>query len=306
MRSGHMDPPCSLSWGSRRFEDSEPGDQDGYGFRPPRAVFSHPSGSLRPAAPAVETASWPSLRFCAPSETSRPSPARTALSAGSESDPGLGVRAASPGLSCPTTHAERGFLDRDCGFPHRPGPGARFGYLLPDRPPRFLPTLIVPERPWASPSKAFPSLAMGAPLGAPAFLTLPGPVSPPKRRASAVTAFKALFPRRVRSVTGWPKPTGRRCLPEIFPFRAFPPSSRVLACSRGTGPLALGWGDVPTRLGLRASRYGWIGFARFRAAGSLGVSHLPTVETLHSRFGGRAHDFTLRGTSLDRQCRPRS
>jgi len=129
---------------------------------------------------------------------------------------------------------------------------------------------------------------------------------PVRGGACAMVAFKAFFPRRVRAVTGWPKPTGRRCLPGFSPFRAFPPSSQAFVCSHEAGPLALGWGDVPTRLGLRASRCGWIGFARFRAAGSLGVSHLATVETLHSRFGGRAHGFTSRGTSLDRQCRPRS
>jgi hypothetical protein len=76
----------------------------------------------------------------------------------------------------------------------------------------------------------------------------------PGRRFDRAAAFRAFFPRRVRAVTGFPKEPGRRCLPGLFPSRALPPSLRAIACSHDAGPRDLGWGDVPTRLVLRASR----------------------------------------------------
>ena len=85
---------------------------------------------------------------------------------------------------------------------------------------------------------------------------------------------RAFFPRRVRAVVGWPRPPDRRCLLGLLPFRALSPSFRALACSHEAGPHVLGWGDVPTYLDLRASRTGWIGLSRLRAAGSPGVLHL--------------------------------
>jgi hypothetical protein len=220
-------------------------------------------------------------------------------------DPAPVARAASRGFSCPSTHAGHRGSSLSTVDPStiRATSGV---WLPPSRPYRLHPPgAVAPERPWASPSKAFPSLAMGTPLGAPALLTLPGAI-PSAKRVCTAAAFRALFPRRVRAAVRRPKPEDRRCLHGIFPFRAFPPSVRAPACSRGADLLALGRDDVPTRLGLEVSRIGWIGFARFRAASSRGVSHLATVVALHSRIGGRAHGFASRGTLLDRQCRPRS
>lgn len=118
------------------------------------------------------------------------------------------------------------------------------------------------------------------PPDVPAALRLPG------EERERAAAFKASFPRRVRAAAGRPKPSDRRCLPGLRPFRAFPPSVRAPACSRGAGPRVLGQGDVPTRLDLRASRTGWVGLARFRAAGSHGIWHLATVMALRSSRRG--------------------
>ena len=80
MRSGRMDPPRRLSWGFAGSEDSWSKDQDGHGFRPPRSAFPRPSGTHPSASPTTEVTGWPSLPLRAPSETSRPSPARAVLS----------------------------------------------------------------------------------------------------------------------------------------------------------------------------------------------------------------------------------
>jgi hypothetical protein len=113
-------------------------------------------------------------------------------------------------------------------------------------------------------------------------LDVAAPAPPPLRGTRGAAAYRALLPRRARSVTGAPKRPGRRCLPGVHPSRAFPPCVRATACSRGAGPIALGRVDVPTRLDLRASRSVWIGLVRFRTAGSPGVSHLTTVAALRT------------------------
>jgi hypothetical protein len=70
------------------------------------------------------------------------------------------------------------------------------------RPPPILPARKAPERPWASPLKAFPSCASGAPLGVRALLTLPAvaPNLPGGRDGRGVAAFRVFYPRRVRAV----------------------------------------------------------------------------------------------------------
>ena len=168
-------------------------------------------------------------------------------------------------------------------------PRAAFGVWVPPsrRPPPVLPTHMASERPWALPSKAFSSTAGGSPLRDLALLTLPGLiVATPGGSEEDRAAFRALISRRVRAVTRLPKESGRRCLPGILPSRAFSPSARAIACSRDADPLALGREDVIARLGLRASRIGWIGLVRLRTAGSPGVLHLSTVTALRSSARG--------------------
>lgn len=154
--------------------------------------------------------------------------------------------------------------------------------IPPSRPsPPILPAREAPERPWASPSKAFPSHVSGTPLGAPALLTLPEVRTRGAR--TQPTAFRALLPRRVRPDTGSPEGD-----PAVDAFLGFPPPERsphpsglslVVAMPALT---SFERGDVPTRLDLRASRSGWIGLVRFRTAGSPGVSHLTTVAALRT------------------------
>jgi len=89
-------------------------------------------------------------------------------------DPAPVARAASRGFCCPTTLAGHRGSSLSTVDPStiRATSGV---WLPPSRPCRLRPPdTEASERPWASPSKAFPSLAMGTPLGAPALLTLPG------------------------------------------------------------------------------------------------------------------------------------
>ena len=109
-----------------------------------------------------------------------------------------------------------------------------------------------------------------------------GRTHPPRGGGTEPTAFRALFPRRVRAATSFPKEAGRRYLLGLRLSRAFSPSARAIACSHDAGPHVLGGDDVPTHLDPRASRIEWIGLARFRAACSLEVLHLPTVVALRS------------------------
>jgi hypothetical protein len=121
-----------------------------------------------------------------------------------------------------------------------------------------------------------------------------------------MAAFRASFPRRIRAVAGIPKETGRRCLPGLLPSRAFSPSARATACSHGTGPLALQRDDVPARLDLRASRFGWIGLVRLRTACSPGVWHLATVTALRPPSRGAGSWIHLTQDAADTRRRLRS
>ena len=68
-------------------------------------------------------------------------------------------------------------------------------WLPPSRPPPpALPAREAPERPWASPSKAFPSCTSGAPFGVPALLTLPTAPTLPKESGTGAAASRAFFP----------------------------------------------------------------------------------------------------------------
>lgn len=165
-----------------------------------------------------------------------------------------------------------------------PPPRAASGVWLPPSRPSP-PGLPAPKRrsvPGLHPTWRSPRSWWVPPLGDPCPPDVAWRLHLPKELQAVQAAFRASFPRRVRSVVGRPKPSDRRGHPGFLPFRAFPPSARGHACSRKPGPLALRRGDVPIRLDHRASRIGWVGLARFRAAGSLGVSHLSTVRALRS------------------------
>jgi hypothetical protein len=178
--------------------------------------------------------------------------------------------------------------------------------IPPSRPsPPILPAREAPERPWASPSKAFPSHVSGTPLGAPALLTLPEVRTRGAR--TQPTAFRALLPRRVRPDTGSPEGD-----PAVDAFLGFPPPERsphpsglslVVAMPALT---SFERGDVPTRLDLRASRSGWIGLVRFRTAGSPGVLHLATVAAHRSPCRGAGSWLRLARENAQSALPPRS
>jgi len=233
------------------------------------------------------------MRFRAPSETCLQSPApHRRLAAGRSRRatrramlPLLGFRALRhmPGRWTrfvdgrpPCRRVPRpGFPDPPRGSHHRPSrrrsAGASMGFALQGVPLA---------------SGRYPSRGP-CPPDVPASAHLPGeereprPPSGPRSRCESVLS------------PGKPKLPGRRCLPGLSPFRAFPPSARAPACSRGAGPLVLVQGDVPTSMDLRASRVGWIGLARLRAAGSRGVSHLATVVAHRSSSRGAGSWFRL-------------
>jgi hypothetical protein len=74
--------------------------------------------------------------------------------------------------------------------------------------------------------QGLPLAAIGTPLGAPALLPLRTASMPPRRGTPAsATGFRALFLRRVRSVTGITNDSSRRFLLGVRPSRA---------CSRAT------------------------------------------------------------------------
>jgi hypothetical protein len=139
----------------------------------------------------------------------------------------------------------------------------------------------------------------GAPLGVLALLTLPA-APPPEGDDADPVAFRASCPCRVRAVTGFPREPGRRCLPGLFPCRAFSPSVRAIACSHDAGPLALGWDDVPPHVDLRASRIEWIGLSVSGLPALLGFCTFRPSRHSVPRPGERAHGFTSRRTPLRR------
>jgi len=113
-------------------------------------------------------------------------------------------------------------------------------------------TTSVPERPWASPFKDFPSsrsVLLSEPLPSCRYLAH---CTSPEESASDAACFRALFPRRVRAATGTTR------VPAVDPFLGFDPPECAPArpgarFGRGTSPLALGRLDVQVRLDLRVS-----------------------------------------------------
>lgn len=94
---------------SRRSEDSDPEDQDGYGFpSDPCGVHDTLGVVVFRAYRPAEAGRRPSLRFRAPSETCLRSPAPRGRTSRPKPARGLLRNASSPGLSCPTTHSRTG------------------------------------------------------------------------------------------------------------------------------------------------------------------------------------------------------
>jgi len=258
------------------------------GFRPTRAAFRRPAGGHSPdLLPTRRSGIGPPCAFVLLQRHVPAAPHRNVTPPSScepTEDPSRD--AASPGLSCPTTHSGPADpLEWSNGSLRCRVPRAGFGYPLRDVHHRssrrrsagaFLGltlqgVLLVRER-CSSRSPCPPDVA--------------GRARPPKGVGTEPAAYRALFPRRVRAAASLPKETGRRCLPGFRLSRAFSPSARAIACSHDAGPRVLGGDDVPTHLDLRASRIEWIGLARFRAACSHEVWHLATVVALRSPSRG--------------------
>jgi hypothetical protein len=203
---------------ARSSEDSLARVPGGHGFRPPRTAFRRPPGLQRARRPVSRSRRAALLGLPLPYRDRSPGPravsptrrrlVRRRLLSWASATLRHTLGAADPFVAAvpPATRAASGV------------------WLPPSR--RSLPSLparIVPERPWVSPFKAFPSTAMGTPLGAPALLALPASptASLPGERATGDPAvFRASFPRRVRADTGARKGPGRRCLPGVHPSRA--------------------------------------------------------------------------------------
>lgn len=135
--------------------------------------------------------------------------------------------ASSPGLSCPTTHSRIGGLARSRHHPRSPATcGVWLPPARPDEPPS-LPARMAPERPWASPFKAFPSCRSGTPFGGLALLALSATVPHPKVHT---TARPTSGPRSLHERVPSPIPRGDRpsqpswdsSLQSVLPIRPGP------------------------------------------------------------------------------------
>ena len=254
------------------------------GFRPTRAAFLRPAGDHLPDLdPTRGSGVGPLCAFVLLQRHVPAAPHRSVHpndSCEPTEDPSRD--AASPGLGCPTTQSRTGgpankATDPSVAACHVRGLGTPFATSTTDPPGAqsagasmgltLQGVLLVRER---------------CPFRGPYPPDVAGRTHPPRGGGTEPTAFRALFPRRVRAATSFPKEAGRRYLLGLRLSRAFSPSARAIACSHDAGPHVLGGDDVPTHLDPRASRIEWIGLARFRAACSLEVLHLPTVVALRS------------------------
>lgn len=183
------------------------------------------------------------------------------------------------GFCCPTTRSRSaGIADRGSTR----DPTAACGVWLPPARPAadVLPAREAPERPWASPFRAFPPCA-------------------PRLLSEPLPSWRSRSPRR----TGWctrervrlqglalgtgpfghrPLRDGRRCPRGVSPSRAFPPPVPASALVARPPLLPPARADVTARRGSRVFRSGWIGVVRLRTAGSPGIRHLLTVAALRS------------------------
>jgi hypothetical protein len=127
--------PVAASHGvSRRFEDSNSPNQDGYGFPSDPEAFLRPSG-VRSASLTHDLAvvRRPSMRFRAPPETSHSSPAPQRHRPPVRKDPRVTRPAMLPLLGFRALRHSLGRVDplfMDDGSLRRRVPRARFGYLL--------------------------------------------------------------------------------------------------------------------------------------------------------------------------------
>jgi hypothetical protein len=180
------------------------------------------------------------------------------------------------------------------------------------RPPPILPARAAPERPWASPPKAFPSCASGAPLGVRTLLTLPAiaPNLPEEERAGR-SRLQGLVPATspcCRSTTHEERRT-------VDAFSGFAPSELP---PHPSGPSLVVTMPALSPLGGMTSRPTWTSGLRGANGLAWSVSGLPALlgfgtlqPSRHSvhRCGERAYGFTSRRTprmTRDTNCGPSS
>jgi hypothetical protein len=142
---------------SRRSEDSNPQDQDGYGFPSDPWAFRRPSGG-RPADLGLGRSRTRALLALSCPVRDMPLQPRTAASL--HRPEGRATRPAmQPLLGFRALRHSLGPADPPDWRRIPPPPRAACEVWIPPsrRPPPVLPARKAPERPWASPSKAFPS-----------------------------------------------------------------------------------------------------------------------------------------------------
>lgn len=269
-----------------RFGDSDPTGagriwvpSDPYGVR-------SPFGCSPARPPNDRSRSGPPLRFRAPSEDSRSSPAPCRKAVRPADD------ASSPELSCPTTQSE----DRGPDWTARPRaiPCHVRGLVTPIAASTTAPTGA--RSAGASMGFALQGLTRtgGTPLGAPALLTFLRGV-PPLREVHRrpPSGLRSRYEHDEGSSR-----TPRHVLPGLSPSRALSPSVRAVACSRETNPPTLRRGDVPAHLGLRVLRSERIGLSLSGPPALMGFCTLRPSRRSVRRPGERAHDFTSRRRTL--------
>lgn len=203
--------------------------------------------------------------------------------------------ASSPGLSCPTTHPERRTRISRGFRPHCvPRPG--FGY--PHRGVHHRPSrrLSAPERPWASPFKAFSS-RRSAPLPeCPALVAFPASIR--LTPMGSVRTRPRSGPRsRRRARSAIPSPEGPGA-----PMPSWASSLQSVPSPRPTPPLRIagdpftrvGRFDVPARLRHKVFRLEEIGCPLSGMPALVGFFTFRPSRHRGDRGGGRAHGFASR------------
>jgi hypothetical protein len=143
--------------------------------------------------------------------------------------------------------------------------------------------------------QGFPFVAIGAPLGVLALLPLPAACEASRGTPFHHAAgFKALFLRRIRAVTGITSDFGRRYLLGVLLSRACShPTWRSLWVA--APPLSPSGGlTSKVRLGLRVSKYAWVGRSVSGPPALLSFSTFRRSRRSVHRSLGRAHCFASR------------
>jgi len=209
--------------------------------------------------------------------------------------------APSPELSRPTTHD--GAAD-PCSAGLPAPRRAASGVWYPHRGVHHRPSrrLAAPERPWASPFKAFSSRRSGPLSESPALVAFPASIrlapqgsvrtrlpSGPRSRRELVLPFRI------------PKDPARRCLPGLLPSRAFAPPGSLLALDAREIPShALGGFDVTTRRRHRVSKHGRLGWPLSGLPALVGFLTFRPSRHRKGRLGERAHGFASRSALVAR------